>query len=88
MSPGSAASEETPAARFGPVVVWLWASAVVMGAVSGYASGWAAGQADISRGWAVAAGIVAALVGAAPLAGLAAVVRLLASIDGRLASSR
>lgn len=75
-----------PASRFEGVVVLLWLSAFGTGVAAGIATGWAIGNYGDrpSGGIALVAGIGAGLLATAPLAGLAAGVRLLQSIDERL----
>ncbi len=77
-----------PASRFEGVITLLWLAAFVAGIATGIATGWAVSNYgdDEPAGWvALVSGIGAGFVAAAPLAGLAACVRLLQSIDERLA---
>ncbi|MCL4836454.1 MAG: hypothetical protein KJ058_00625 [Thermoanaerobaculia bacterium] len=70
------------------MITLLWLAAFVAGIATGIATGWAVGHYgdDGPRGWvALVSGFGAGFVAAAPFAGLAAVVRLLQSIDERLA---
>ncbi len=79
-----------PPTRFEGVITLLWLAAFVAGIATGIATAWAVSNYgdDEPAGWvALVSGIGAGFVAAAPFAGLAAVVRLLQSIDERVRSA-